>query len=211
MKISDLLRWGPRKPTPAPKEPPHPPPTNERQSSDRRRVQGPAQLWWVNGSGEVVCGDGSFTEVGNEGIAAQLNKQAPLGKTAWFAFDNEQPWPSIIRHSEAVDDGFRVGATVELLATSSPSSGDGSGSVALEWFDSQGTLRSGAANVRSGSEGRLELNSDSAVPVREIVLLMGPEVCCLAVTNSCDKRGDRQFIEVEVLTEAAPKYSALAA
>ena len=207
MKISDLLRWSPRKPAPNATEKVVPAPDEERRGSDRRRVQGPAQLWWVSGSGEVVRADGEFTDAGGEGVGAKMNKPVPVGKTAWFAFDSEQPWPSIIRHSEASDNGFRLGATIEHLAATPPDSG----SVGLEWFNSDGVLQCGGANVRSGKEGRLELNSESAVPERAIVLIKGGEVCCLAFTHRCDARGDRHFIEVEVQTEAAPKYCGRAA
>ncbi len=207
MKISDLLRWGPRKTAPTPIEKHLPASFQERRYSQRRRVQGPAQLWWVSGAGDVVRGDGSFTDAGDEGIGAELNKPAPVGKTAWFAFDNEQPWPAIIRHCEASEGGFSLGATVEPLAATTQDSG----SVGLEWFDGDGVLQFAGANVRSGKEGHLELNSESAAPEREIVLIKGAEVCFLAVTARCEARGDRHFVEVVVLTEAAPKYCGLAA
>ena len=208
MKISDLLRWGPRKPASPAIRQEAPPPRQERRLSDRRNIQGTAQLWWVGASGDIVRADGTFTDSGDEGVGADLDKPAPVGTAAWFTFDSEQPWPSIIKHSEVNGEKFHVGAAVEQVAATAPHD---SCSVELEWFSSDGVLHSGGANVRSGKEGCLELDSDSAVPAREIVLVKGAEVCCLAVTARSEARGDRHFVEVEVLTEASPKYSARAA
>ena len=208
MKISNLLRWGPRKSPESPASAPKPP-AEERSTSDRRRVAGPAQLWWVSSSGEAVYGDGAFRDAGDHGVGAELDKSVPVGKSAWFTFDSEQPWPAIVRHSEVSAGGFRVGASI--IAADAELSGPGWGSVGLEWFDSEGSLQSGSANIRSGSEGQLELNADSELPTSELLLLKGTEVCCLAITQRCELRGDRYFVAVEVLTESAPKYSALAA
>ena len=164
----------------------------------------------MNGAGEPAKRSGSFRDAGDQGVGTELNKPVPGGKTAWFCFDNEQPWPAVVRHSEAsCDGGFRVGASV--LASEDDSSDSGWGPVRLEWFHAEGSLRAGSANIRSGSEGCLELSANKETPTGDLILLKGAEVCRLSLARRCEPSGDRYFAEVEVLTESAPKYNTLAA
>jgi hypothetical protein len=108
-------------------------------------------------------------------------------------------WQGNLRYCVETDEGFQVG--FERIRVKTPKAAPNAAGAQLKWLEKSGKLMHVAASVRNAGEGRLEAVTPKAVPAPAIVMLASREARCLASTQACYKRGNRFFVEMEVISE----------
>lgn len=209
MKVTlpSFLRWGGRRderpetahavPVEAPVE------RTDRRREARWTLDGLVWFYWVDAeSGEVERVEGDLLDVTDSlsGFGADVKRPIPAGVGGWVVSENEAPVPVEIKHCEASETGYRVGAAA-LQATRRI---EAWGSAGVRWIDADGKAWVAPAVVRNAEDGRLEVNVASGVPLKTLVLVEGREAACLCQVRSSEAYGERYLIEVETISEATP-------
>jgi len=140
-----------------------------------------------------------ISEDGN-GVGAVVRRRTPLWPSCWAIGEDGAAYPLVVRRCDPCDEGFRVGAGLNVEAKVS----EGWGSVRLEWLESDETVAVCPASIRNADEGVIEVNAAQDPPSDTLLLLEGAEFACLRVLRKSTPYGDRRLLEVEPVFDAAP-------
>lgn len=216
MRISDLLRWGPKKEEGEAASQPKPgPQTRKTQSfwklggSENAQPahvpEGPCAVHWKGADGER-CRQRSIVSASEPGEGViRLRNAVPAGSAVWVALHGGTPSPATVRDCVEVEGGLQVVLDFDLSVERQ----EGSGSVQVQWIDAQGRLISTPASIRNArAEGVIEGDAAHALPAGSLALLAGGEVCCLGEILSCEPAEGTHRVEILAVAEASTARAA---
>jgi hypothetical protein len=197
MKISSFLGWGGKRENP-----------DERRKEPRYAAEGPMKAYWrVDNEFKSARGHLHDAGEGGSGIGFTLSQAIPVGTAAWITTSEGETFGGIVRHANAKNGAYRIGAKLDLQSKVV----EGWGGVQLRWIGDGEMMHVASASLRNGDEGMLEVNCAEAAPVDVLLLITGPEVSCLCFVKKCQPYGKRFLLEVETIADATKQPRANAA
>jgi hypothetical protein len=197
MKISSFLGWGAKRENQV-----------EHRKEPRYATEGPMKAYWrLDGGFTSARGQLNDAAESGSGIGFTLSEPIPVGTAAWIATNEGQTVGGIVRHADAKDGVYLIGAKLDLQSTVI----EGWGGVQLRWIGDEDLMYVASASLRNGDEGMLEVNCAEATPVGVLLLITGPEMSCLCFVKTCQPYGKRFLLEVETVADATKQPQANAA
>jgi len=197
MKISSFLSWGAKRENQV-----------ERRKEPRYATEGPMTAYWRLDDGFTLArGRLNDAAESGSGIGSTLSEPIPVRSVAWITTNEGETFGGIVRHADAKDGDYRIGAKLDLQSKVV----DGWGGVQLRWIDDEELMYVASASLRNGDEGMLEVNCAEATPVGVLLLITGPEMSCLCFVKKCQPYGKRFLLEVETVADATKQPQANAA
>ncbi|MEZ5361262.1 MAG: hypothetical protein R2748_02695 [Bryobacterales bacterium] len=197
MKLSDLLRWGPRKEPGADGQPAL---GADRRKVMRRPTSGGGWIYWAAESGEARRTRVTFFDISEDstGLGFTAASAPPNGVICWALPDGGKGLPCEIRNVEKVDDVYRVGGNLDF----EDHFVSGHGGCRLQWVDASGGLNSVPANLKNSGQALIEVSLMENVPARTMVFLEGPQYGCLGVCRGARPDGSRFILVVEAASDS---------
>ena len=197
LKISSFLGWAGRREN-----------GDERRKEPRYATEGPMKAYWcVAGGFASARGQLRDAGEGGAGIGFTLPEPIPGGSAVWITTSEGETVGGIVRHADALDDAYRIGAKLDLQSKIV----EDWGGVQLRWISDEQLMHVASASLRNGAEAVLEVNCAEAAPVGVLLLITGPEVSCLCFVKECRPYGKRFLLEVEPVADATEQPRANAA
>ncbi|MDA0205243.1 MAG: hypothetical protein O3A53_02315 [Acidobacteria bacterium] len=197
MKISSFLGWGGKREN-----------ADERRKEPRYAAEGPMKVYWrVDGGFTSARGQLHDAGEGGSGLGFTLSEPILVGTAAWITTSEGETFGGIVRHADARDGVYLIGAKLDLQSKIV----EGWGGVQLRWISDEQLMHVASASLRNGAEAMLEVNCAEAAPVGVLLLITGPEVSCLCFVKECRPYGKIFLLEVEAVADATEQPRANAA
>ena len=197
LKISSFLGWAGKREN-----------GDERRKEPRYAAEGPMKVYWRLDDG-FTSARGRLHDAGEggSGLGFTLSEPIPVGTAAWITTNEDETFGGIVRHADALDGAYRIGAKLDLQSKIV----EGWGGVQLRWISDEQLMHVASASLRNGDEAMLEVNCAEAAPVGVLLLITGSEVSCLCFVRECRPYGKRFLLEVETVADATEQPRADAA
>ncbi len=194
MKLSDFLPWGQKK---AGHEQA---PVSDRRQAQRRVTDGAGWVYWAAESGKPSRARVHFVDVSEDsrGLGFRSARTPPEGSLVWALPDGGKALPCDVKHIEKVDDGYRVGTSLEFEDRFL----EGSGGTRVQWVNDDRVLVSAPATVKNSGQGLIEVSTAFNVPARRMIFLEGPQYGCLAVCRGSRPDGNRFILVSEAASDS---------
>jgi hypothetical protein len=204
VKLSDFLRWGPKKAEP-------PAPEAPISAHERRHALRGSSGWiyWSTDAGEAQRSRVNFLDSPDdaEGLRLRAPKAPPSHTVGWVVPESGKAFPCGIRSFEKRDDGCLAEVALDLQERPVP----GAAGSRIHWVDDDRVVHSIPATVKNSGQALIEVGLQTNIPARRMVFLEGRHYGCLAICRGARPDGSRFILVVEAVSDSFTTAIAAAA